>query len=106
MKRKKIEKIGVLTSGGDCPGLNAVIRAIVRKGVMHHDDEVLGFIDSWDGVMERRFIRLDVAGVRGLLPRGGTILGTRRGSPFDHTDGLARVRSCFEVERLDGMIVV
>ena len=99
-------RIGVLTGGGDCPGLNAVIRAIVRKGVTNHGDEVLGFIDSWDGVMERRFIRLDVAGVRGLLPRGGTILGTRRGSPFDHADGLDRVRDCFDAERLDGLIVV
>lgn len=99
-------RIGVLTGGGDCPGLNAVIRAVVRKGVSAHDDEILGFIDSWDGVMERRFVKLDVAGVRGLLPRGGTILGTRRGSPFDHSNGLERVRSCFEQEALDALIVI
>ena len=83
-----------------------MIRAIVRKGVTTHGDEIIGFIDSWDGVMERRLIRLDVAGVRGLLPRGGTILGTRRGSPFDHADGLDRVRRCFDAEHLDGLIVI
>jgi ATP-dependent phosphofructokinase / diphosphate-dependent phosphofructokinase len=99
-------RIGLLTGGGDCPGLNAVIRAIVRKGVSAHDDEVFGFIDSWDGVMDRRFVRLDVASVRGLLPRGGTILGTRRGSPFDHANGLERVRACFDAESLDGLIVI
>ena len=71
-------RIGVLTGGGDCPGLNAVIRAIVRAGEVGHGDGVWGFLDSWDGVMDQRFVRLDVASVRGLLPRGGTVIGTRR----------------------------
>lgn len=62
-------RIGVLTGGGDCPGLNAVIRAIVRAGEVGHNDEVRGFLDSWDGVMDQRFVHLDVASVRGLLPR-------------------------------------
>jgi 6-phosphofructokinase 1 len=99
-------RIGLLTGGGDCPGLNAVIRAIVRKGESVHGDEILGFLDSWDGVMDQRFVRLDIAAVRGLLPRGGTIIGTRRGSPFDRTDGVDRVRRCFAEQRLDALIVI
>lgn len=99
-------RIGILTGGGDCPGLNAVIRAIVRKGETLHGDEFLGFLDSWDGVLEQRFIHLDTAAVRGLLPRGGTVLGTRRGSPLDHEDGLDRLRRCFSEQHLDAMIVI
>lgn len=97
-------RVGVLTGGGDCPGLNAVIRAIVRAGAP--EVEVFGFLDSWDGVMEQRYVRLDVGAVRGLLPRGGTVLGTRRGSPFDHVDGPDKVRATFAEMGLDAMIVV
>lgn len=99
-------RIGILTGGGDCPGLNAVIRAVVRKGETLHGDEFLGFLDSWDGVLEQRFVRLDTAAVRGLLPRGGTILGTRRGSPLDHEDGVERLQRCFTEQGLDAMIVI
>ncbi|MBU3718933.1 MAG: hypothetical protein FGM45_11590 [Actinobacteria bacterium] len=99
-------RIGVLTGGGDCPGLNAVIRAIVRKGESVHGDEILGFIDSWDGVMAQTFVRLDISSMRGLLPKGGTIIGTKRGSPFDHDDGIDRVRRCFDEQRLDGLVVI
>ena len=95
-----------MTGGGDCPGLNAVIRAVVRKGIATYHDEFLGFLDSWDGVMEQRFVSLQESDVRGLLPRGGTILGTRRGSPYDSTDGVERVRSCFAEQKLDGLIVI
>ena len=94
-------RIGVLTGGGDCPGLNAVIRAIVRKAESRFGDEVIGFMDAWDGVMEQRTMTLDTAAVRGILPRGGTILGTRRGGPFDTADGVERVRKSFEDNRLD-----
>jgi len=99
-------RVGVLTGGGDCPGLNAVIRAIVRKAETVHGDEVFGFIDSWDGVMDQRFLRLDVSAMRGLLPRGGTVLGTRRGSPYDHPDGLERVRRSFSDLALDALVVI
>ena len=71
-------KIGVLTGGGDCPGLNAVIRAIVRKACDVKGDQVFGFYDAWDGVLEQRYVELTTKEVRGILPRGGTILGTRR----------------------------
>ena len=86
-------RVGILTGGGDCPGLNAVIRAIVRKGEMQFGDELIGFLDAWDGVMEQRTMPLHVSSLRGMLPRGGTLLGTRRGSPYDHPDGLERVQA-------------
>jgi 6-phosphofructokinase 1 len=86
--------------------LNAVIRAVVRKGIATYHDEFLGFLDSWDGVMEQRYVLLQESDVRGLLPRGGTILGTRRGSPYDSTDGVDRVRRCFAEQKLDGLIVI
>ncbi|MDC3332297.1 6-phosphofructokinase, partial [Ilumatobacter sp.] len=70
-------RVGVLTGGGDCPGLNAVIRAIVRKGERHYGDELVGFLDAWDGVLDRRTVPLSVESMRGMLPRGGTVLGTR-----------------------------
>ena len=90
-----------MTGGGDCPGLNAVIRAVVRKGVSAYNDEFLGFVDSWDGVMEQRYMTLGESDVRGLLPSGGTILGTRRGSPYDSSDGIERVKKCFAEQNLD-----
>ena len=99
-------KIGVLTGGGDCPGLNAVIRAITRKAVDVNGDTVLGFYDAWDGVLEQRYIELNTSVVRGLLPRGGTILGTRRGSPFDTSDGVARVKKTFADLKLDALVVI
>ncbi len=80
-------RVGVLTGGGDCPGLNAVIRAIVRKGETVYGDEIVGFLDAWDGVLEQRTMPLDVRSLRGMLPRGGTLLGTKRGSPFDCPTG-------------------
>jgi ATP-dependent phosphofructokinase / diphosphate-dependent phosphofructokinase len=99
-------RVGVLTGGGDCPGLNAVIRAIVRKGERSFGDEILGFIDAWDGVMERRTMPLTVESMRGTLPRGGTVLGTRRGSPFDTPDGVERVSTTIADMGLDGLIVI
>jgi phosphofructokinase-like protein len=98
--------IGVLTGGGDCPGLNAVIRAIVRKASAVGGHRVVGFYDSWDGVLEKRFEELDIGKVRGILPKGGTILGTRRGSPFDHADGVQRTRQVFSDLGLDALVVI
>jgi 6-phosphofructokinase 1 len=95
----------VLTGGGDCPGLNAVIRAIVRKGE-YSGDEIVGFYDAWDGVMEQRTTTHDITKMRGMLPRGGTVLGTKRGSPYDHADGIDRVKRAFADLELDGLIVI
>ena len=99
-------RIGVLTGGGDCPGLNAVLRAVVRKGERYYGDEIVGFRDAWDGVMERRTVPLTIETMRGTLPRGGTVLGTRRGSPFDHPDGVAMVQATMADIGIDGLIVV
>ena len=98
--------IGVLTGGGDCPGLNAVLRAVTRKAVDINGDKVFGFYDAWDGVLEQRFLELTTDAVRGILPRGGTILGTRRGSPFDTADGVGRVKKTFSDLNLDALIVI
>jgi phosphofructokinase-like protein len=83
-------KIGVLTGGGDCPGLNAVIRAVVRKGSFHYDDQFVGFLEGWRGVLENKTTTLDLEAVGGILPRGGTILRTSRTNPAKRADGLQR----------------
>ncbi len=81
-------KIGILTGGGDCPGLNAVIRAIVRKGIFHYDDQFTGFMEGWRGVMENKTMPLNLNTVAGILPRGGTILRTSRTNPAKKDTGL------------------
>jgi ATP-dependent phosphofructokinase / diphosphate-dependent phosphofructokinase len=83
-------KIGILTGGGDCPGLNAVIRAIVRKGIFHYDDRFVGFMEGWRGVLENMVMPLDLNAVAGILPRGGTILRTSRTNPAKKEKGLER----------------
>jgi 6-phosphofructokinase len=75
-------RIGVLTGGGDCPGLNAVIRAVVRKGVKEYGYEFIGFKDGWRGPLEGLTMKLDIPATRGILPRGGTILGSSRTNPL------------------------
>jgi ATP-dependent phosphofructokinase / diphosphate-dependent phosphofructokinase len=95
-------RVGVLTGGGDCPGLNAVIRAIVRKGRPEH--EFVGFRDGWRGVLDRDSVPLDVPQVRGLLSRGGTILGSSRTNPFATDDGLDRVRAT--LSDVDALIAI
>jgi ATP-dependent phosphofructokinase / diphosphate-dependent phosphofructokinase len=75
-------RLGILTSGGDCPGLNAVIRGAVLQGTRAYDDQFVGFKDGWRGVMERDHVELDWRAVRGLNRRGGTVLGTSRTNPF------------------------
>src|SRR5215475_14799805 len=81
-------KIGILTGGGDCPGLNAVIRAIVRKGIFHYDDQFVGFMEGWRGVLDNATRRLDLEAVKGILPQGGTILRTSRTNPAKKEGGL------------------
>jgi ATP-dependent phosphofructokinase / diphosphate-dependent phosphofructokinase len=83
-------KIGILTGGGDCPGLNAVIRAIVRKGIFHYGDRFVGFMEGWRGVLENMTMPLDLNTVAGILPRGGTILRTSRTNPATKEKGLER----------------
>jgi len=99
-------RLGIVCGGGDCPGTNAVIRAIVRKADSRWGAPVIGFQDAWRGLMEGRFETLDPAAVRGILPRGGTILGTRRGSPFDHPDGVETVRQRLVEAGVDALVVI
>jgi ATP-dependent phosphofructokinase / diphosphate-dependent phosphofructokinase len=83
-------RVGVLTGGGDCPGLNAVIRAVVRRGVQEFGLEFVGFRDGWRGPLEADTMPLDVQAVRGILPRGGTILGSSRTNPLKGSGGSGR----------------
>ena len=83
-----------------------MLRAVTRKAVDIKGDKVFGFYDAWDGVLEQRFLELTTDAVRGILPRGGTILGTRRGSPFDTADGVGRVKKTFSDLNLDALIVI
>jgi 6-phosphofructokinase 1 len=99
-------RIGLLTGGGDCPGLNAVIRAVVRKGIDAYGDELFGFHDGWRGVLEDICDPLTIESTRGILPRGGTILGSSRTNPYGRDDGLELVRATFERHSLDGLIAI
>jgi ATP-dependent phosphofructokinase / diphosphate-dependent phosphofructokinase len=99
-------RIALLTGGGDCPGLNAVIRAIVRKGVDGYGDHLVGFRDGWRGVLESSFIELDIESTRGILPRGGTILGSSRTNPYKRDDGVQLVRETLGGLELDGLIAI
>jgi len=96
----------MLTGGGDCPGLNAVIRAVVRKGIDAYGDEIVGFHDGWRGVLEDSHIELSIESTRGILPRGGTILGSSRTNPYKREDGVERVKEVLEKLRLDGLIAI
>ena len=96
----------MLTGGGDCPGLNAVIRAVVRKGIDAYGDELLGFRDGWRGVLEDIVDPLTIESTRGILPRGGTILGSSRTNVFKRPDGVEAVRATFERHRLDGLVAI
>lgn len=80
-------RVGIMTSGGDCPGLNAVLRGAVLSGITSHDQEYVGFLDGWRGVLESQAIELERHMVRGISKQGGTILGTSRVNAFDHPDG-------------------
>src|SRR5919202_5979907 len=99
-------RVGMLTGGGDCPGLNAVIRAVVRKGERQYGDELLGFCDGWKGVLERRKVPLDVERCRGILPRGGTILGTSRTNPYKIEGGSQKAIENLREEGIDALIAI
>jgi 6-phosphofructokinase 1 len=99
-------RIGVLTGGGDCPGLNAVIRAIVRKGVEQLGHEFVGYRDGWHGPLEGDSGALGVPEVRGILPRGGTILGSSRTNPLKQEGGAERVVENLASEGVDGLIAI
>src|SRR4051812_20556502 len=99
-------RVGVLTGGGDCPGLNAVIRGIVRKGVQEYGYEFTGFKDGWRGPLEGDTVKLDIPAVRGILPRGGTILGSSRTNPLKAEDGVRRIKENLTKYEIDAVIAI
>jgi phosphofructokinase-like protein len=98
--------IGILTGGGDCPGLNAVIRAVVRKGIFHYGDQLVGFLEGWRGVLEDMTTPLDLHAVAGILPRGGTILRSSRTNPAKHSDGLERCLETLTRHKVEMLIAI
>jgi phosphofructokinase-like protein len=99
-------RVGVLTGGGDCPGLNAVIRAVVRQGVKGHGFEFVGFRDGWRGPLECLTMELGIAQCRGILPRGGTILGSSRTNPFKIDDGVQRIKDNLAAAGVDALVAI
>ena len=99
-------RIGVLTGGGDCPGLNAVIRAIVRRGIDDHGNEIVGFRDGWRGPLDDIHEELTIESTRGILPRGGTILRSSRTNPFKRDDGPDLIRATLDSAGIDGLIAI
>ena len=99
-------RVGLLTGGGDCPGLNAVIRAVVRKGEMQFGDELVGFRDGWRGVIDGHTMELGVEQCRGILPRGGTILGTSRTNPYKVDGGVDKVHHTLESQQIDALVAI
>lgn len=98
-------QIGILTGGGDCPGLNAVIRAVV-KGAAKKEWQVLGFKNGWKGIIENDVVPLNDRSVSGILHRGGTILGTSRTNPYKNEQHLQKVKEAFKMHKLDALIAV
>ncbi|MHC0429011.1 6-phosphofructokinase [Streptomyces sp. O3] len=99
-------RIGVLTSGGDCPGLNAVIRSVVHRAVVDHGDEVIGFHDGWKGLLECDYRKLDLEAVSGILARGGTILGSSRVQPAQLRNGVELAKSHLAELELDAVVPI
>ena len=99
-------RVGVLTGGGDCPGLNAVIRAVVRKGIKDYGYEFIGFRDGWRGPLEGDTMPLDIESVRGILPRGGTILGSSRTNLMKIEGGVERVKDNMAGLGVDALVAI
>jgi phosphofructokinase-like protein len=103
---EQIMRIGVLTGGGDCPGLNAVIRAVVRKGVSTYGHDFVGFRDGWRGPLEGLTMPLGIPEVRGILPRGGTILGSSRTNPFKIENGVEQIKNNLGTMGVDALVAI
>ncbi|HXP36561.1 MAG TPA: ATP-dependent 6-phosphofructokinase [Solirubrobacteraceae bacterium] len=100
-------RVGLLTGGGDCPGLNAVIRAVVRRGLAEDGNSFVGFRHGWAGVIENEADELTLASTSGILPRGGTILGTSRTNPYaGGRDGTAAVLAAMQAREVDALIPI
>jgi ATP-dependent phosphofructokinase / diphosphate-dependent phosphofructokinase len=101
-----VARVGILTGGGDCPGLNAVIRAVVRKGVDYFGHAIVGYRDGWRGVLDNRTTNLTPDNTSGILHRGGTILGSSRTNPFKEERGVELIKENIDIEKLDALITV
>jgi phosphofructokinase-like protein len=99
-------RVGVLTGGGDCPGLNAVIRAVVRRGVTDYGYEFVGFRDGWKGPLEGLTMELGIPQVRGILPRGGTILGSSRTNPIKVDGGIDTIKDNMTSLGVDALVAI
>src|ERR1044071_7046486 len=99
-------RVGMLTGGGDAPGADAVIRAVVRKATDVYGDVVIGFRNGWKGAIDAEVETLTAESVKGILPRGGTILGSSRTNPFKITDGVEKIRHTLESFRIDALIAI
>ena len=99
-------RIGILTGGGDCPGLNAVIRAVVRKGVNRYGHVIVGYEDGWRGVLENSTVSLTPENTSGILHRGGTILGSSRTNPYKEENGVERVKESLRAEKIEALIAI
>jgi phosphofructokinase-like protein len=99
-------KVGILSGGGDAPGINAVIRAVVRKGIQHYDYEIVGIRDGWRGLLEGEFLPLDLKAASGILPRGGSILGTSRTNPFRSENGAEKILRNAEKAGIEAVVVI
>ncbi len=99
-------RFGILTGGGDCPGLNAVIRAVVRKGINRYGHAIVGYRDGWRGVLDNRVTYLTPDNTSGILHRGGTILGSSRTNPFKEEKGVEQVRESLAAENIEALIAV
>src|SRR2546426_3165656 len=100
-----VRRVGILTGGGDCPGLNAVIRAVARRSLVR-GDEVVGIREGWRGLVDGIFEPLGPREISGLLPRGGTILGTSRTNPYKDEGAVEAVLRNFAAERLDALVAI
>ena len=98
-------RIGILTGGGDCPGLNAIIRAVVIKGI-HDGHRILGFRNGWKGMLESDYVELDRDSVSGIIHRGGTILKSSRTNPARENEGIEKVKKAMEKLDLDALIAI
>jgi phosphofructokinase-like protein len=99
-------KVGILSGGGDAPGINAVIRAVVRKAIQDYGYETVGIKDGWRGLIDGEFIPLDLKTTGGMLPRGGSILGTSRTNPFKHKDGPQRILKNVEKHGIEALVAI
>ena len=99
-------KVGILSGGGDAPGINAVIRAVVRKGIRYYGYEIVGVRDGWRGLLESEFLPLDLKAASGILPRGGSILGTSRTNPSKYEKGEEKILKNAEKAGIEDLMKV